>query len=68
MAANVTYDAEAGAVMVRSTDGDFEGAEVRPGVTLHFDVAGRIVAIELLSASKNLAPGAFVQLQAERVS
>lgn len=61
MAADVAYDPEADVMLVRFTGGECEGEEVIPGVTLHFDVAGRIVGIEVLSASKRLAPGAFAR-------
>ena len=39
MAADVTYDPEAVAMIIRFADGEFEGEEVRPGVILHFDAA-----------------------------
>ncbi|HUG62155.1 MAG TPA: DUF2283 domain-containing protein, partial [Methylomirabilota bacterium] len=32
--------------------------EVRPGVVIDFDTAGRIVAVEFLDASRRMAPGA----------
>lgn len=60
MRPDVTYDPDADAVFVRLGDGaPFESEEVSPGVVLDFDEAGRVVAIEVLPASKVLAPGAW---------
>jgi uncharacterized protein YuzE len=54
-----TYDAEADALYVRFSDTPVvESEEVSNGVVLDFDTEGRIVAIELLDASKHLAAGA----------
>jgi len=51
-----TYDAEADALYVRFSETPVvESEEVSNGVVLDFDAAGRIVAIELLDASKHLA-------------
>lgn len=64
MAANVTYDPQADALTVRFGSGPaVEGEEVRPGVVLHYDAADRIVAIEVLHASKTLAADALALLQ-----
>jgi uncharacterized protein YuzE len=60
--ATVTYDPEADALGIVFAPGPSEGEEVSPGVILHFDAADRIVEIEILSASKRLAPGAFAGL------
>ncbi len=60
--ATVTYDLEADALGIVFTPGRSEGEEVSPGVILHFDVAGRVVEIEILSASKRLAPSALAGL------
>jgi uncharacterized protein YuzE len=63
--ATVTYDREADALYIElvATDGpDTEGEEVHPGVMLMFDANGRIIGIEILSASKILAPGAVDNL------
>jgi len=62
MAVDVTYDPEADAVTIAFTAAPtLEGEEVHPGVILHFDASDRIVAVEVLHASKVLAEGA-VQL------
>jgi uncharacterized protein YuzE len=60
--ATVTYDPEADALGILFAPGPSEGEEVSPGVILHFDGANRIVEIEILSASKRLAPGALTGL------
>jgi uncharacterized protein YuzE len=53
-----TYDAEADALYVRFSETPVvESEEVSNGVVLDFDAEGRIVAIELLDASKHLAAG-----------
>jgi uncharacterized protein YuzE len=53
-----TYDAEANALYVRFSETPVvESEEVSNGVVLDFDAEGRIVAIELLDASKHLAAG-----------
>jgi uncharacterized protein YuzE len=60
MRSDLTYDPEADAVFVRlSQDAPVESEEVSPGVTLDFDALGRVVALEILPASKVLAPGAW---------
>ncbi len=60
MAPEVTYDAEADALTISFVPGPtVEGEEVHPGVILHFDAADRIVAVEVLHASKVLAEGAI---------
>ena len=54
-----TYDREADALYVRfSNTSVVESEEVSEGVILDFDADGRIVAIELLDASKHVAAGA----------
>ena len=60
--ATVTYDPEADALGIVFAPGPSEGEEVSPGVILHFDAADRIVEIEILSASKRLAPSALAGL------
>jgi uncharacterized protein YuzE len=56
----MTYDPEADAVFLRLADGaPKDSEEVSPGVTLDFDASGRVVAMEVLPASKVLAPGAW---------
>ncbi|HTT79051.1 MAG TPA: DUF2283 domain-containing protein [Stellaceae bacterium] len=40
-----------------------EGEEVHPGVILHFDATGRIVAIDVLHVSKTLAEDAVSLLR-----
>ena len=54
-----TYDREADALYVRFADAPVtESEEVSSGVIIDFDADGRIVAIELLDASKHVAAGA----------
>lgn len=36
-----------------------DSEEIAPGIVLDYDAEGRIVAIEILSASRRLAPGAL---------
>lgn len=58
MRPDLSYDPEADAVFLRlSKDAPIESEEVAPGVTLDFDAQGRVVALEILPASKVLAPG-----------
>jgi uncharacterized protein YuzE len=53
------YDAEADALYVRFADASVvESEEVADGVVLDYDADGRIVAIELLDASRHVAAGA----------
>jgi len=60
------YDAESDALYVRFADASvFESEEVADGVVLDFDADGRIVAIELLDASKHVASGATFPSAAE---
>jgi uncharacterized protein YuzE len=60
------YDPEADALYVRFSDADVaESEEVSDGVVLDFDGEGRIVAIELIDASKHLARGAILPTAAE---
>ena len=60
--ATVTYDPEADALGIVFAPEPSEGEEVSPGVILHFDSADRIVEIEILSASKRVAPGGLAGL------
>jgi uncharacterized protein YuzE len=63
MAADVRFDPDADALMIRfDTAAAVEGEEVHPGVILHFDDAGRIVAIEVLRAKETLSSGAIAHL------
>jgi uncharacterized protein YuzE len=58
MKLDMTYDPEADATYVRfSKSAILESEEVFPGVILDFDKDGRVVAMEVLTASKVLAPG-----------
>jgi uncharacterized protein YuzE len=53
------YDAESDALYVRFSDARIvESDQVSDGVVLDCDIEGRIVAIELLDASKHLAADA----------
>lgn len=50
------YDPEADALYVRFADTPvIESEEVRPGIVFDFDETGRIVAVEILDASEQLA-------------
>ena len=56
------YDSETDALHVRFADAPVvESEEVRPGLVLDFDAAGRIVAVEILDASEHLSLGADLQ-------
>jgi YD repeat-containing protein len=60
------YDPEADALYVRFADTPVsESEEVSAGVVLDYDAEGRIVAIELLDASKHVAAGAKFPTAAE---
>ena len=62
MKLDMTYDPEADAAYVRFSKSDIlESEEVAPGVVLDFDNEGRVVAMEVLSASKVLPPGDWQQ-------
>jgi len=60
------YDEEGDALYVRSSDADVvDSEEVSDGIVLDFDGEGRIVAIEVLDASKLLAAGTKFPTAAE---
>jgi uncharacterized protein YuzE len=60
------YDQDADALYVRFAEGKvIESEEVAPGVVIDFDGDGKIIAFELLSASKQLAAGAIPSIAAE---
>jgi len=60
------YDSDADALYVRFADATvIESEEVADGVVLDFDADGRIVAIELLDASKHVTAGAKFPTAAE---
>jgi len=60
------YDSETDALYVRFADTPvIESEEVAEGVILDFDADGRIVAIEVLDASRHLTPGAKLPAAAE---
>ena len=53
------YDREADALYVQLADATIVGSEeVRTGIMLDFDAAGRVVGIEILDASEHVAEGA----------
>ena len=54
---NITYDADADAVYITVGDGRIERTEEAGPFIYDVDADGRIVGIEILSASKALAPG-----------
>jgi uncharacterized protein YuzE len=61
-----SFDPEADALYVRFAEASIvESEEVAGGVVLDFDAEGRIVAIELLEASKHVAAGAELPTAAE---
>ncbi len=60
------YDQETDALYLRFAEGRIvESEEVAPGVVLDFDADGRIVALEVLAASRHLAAGAIPDIAAE---
>jgi uncharacterized protein YuzE len=60
------YDTDADALYVRFSEAEIvEREEVSNGAILDFDAEGRIVAIEVLDASKHLALGATFSTAAE---
>jgi uncharacterized protein YuzE len=61
-----TYDAASDALYVRFAEAPVvESEEVSEGVVFDYDADGRIVAIELLNASKHVAAGATFPSAAE---
>ena len=55
---DMTYDPEADAAYIYLGDGPIiESEEVAPGIVLDYDAEDRVVGIEVLGASKVLAPG-----------
>ena len=60
------YDPEADALYVRFADAEIVDSEtVAPGIVLDFDIDGRIVALEVLDARRQLAAGADLPTAAE---
>lgn len=54
------YDPEADAIYIKLADGGYDESEdVSPGVILDFTLDGQVMGVEILSASKTLAPGAW---------
>lgn len=52
------YDAVADALYIRFADRPvIDSEEVKPGIVLDFDENGRVVAIEIVDASRHLASG-----------
>ena len=61
-----TYDPDVDALYVRFADTPVvESEQVSAGIVLDYDADGRIVAIELLDASKHVASGAKFPTAAE---
>lgn len=59
MTPELTYDPEADAVYIRLSDvAPYEGDDAGP-TTLHFSRDDQVVGIEILNASKVMAPGAW---------
>jgi len=53
----IEYDPEVDALYVRLTDSKIvESEQVQPGIVLDFDAAGKVVAVEVLNASKRDTP------------
>ncbi|MBU6443617.1 MAG: DUF2283 domain-containing protein [Alphaproteobacteria bacterium] len=62
----VNFDQDTDALYVRFSDSEIsETVEVRPGVMLDYDAKGRIVGLEILDATKNLADANLKQLALE---
>ena len=61
----LSYDQEMDALFVRFAEEPIvESEEVRPGLVVDFDAAGRIVAIEVLDAREQMTPQALADLKA----
>jgi uncharacterized protein YuzE len=61
---NVRYDRAADVLTIRLREGEVaESDEERPGVILDFDADGRLLAIEILDASRNVALPGSVTLE-----
>lgn len=59
MRPEMTYDPEADALYIRlSEESPYEGEDAGP-MTLHYTKDGRVVGIEVLGATRVLAPGAW---------
>ena len=57
-----TYDPEADAVYIPLSDErPVDAEEVAPNVVLDFDAENRVVGVEVMWASKTLAPGGWSQ-------
>ncbi len=53
----IEYDPKVDALYVRLTDTRIvESEQVQPGIILDFDADGKVVAVEILNASKREAP------------
>lgn len=60
MDAKITYDPSADAALLRLSEHvAVDSEEVSPGIVLDFDEDGRLVAIEVLQASKRLPEDAL---------
>ena len=65
MTMRLSYDRESDALFVRFADEPIiESEEVRPGLIVDFDAAGRTVAIEVLDVQEQLTPQALAGLAA----
>ncbi len=61
---NVRYDRAADVLTIRLREGEVaESDEERPGVILDVDADGRLLAIEILDASRNVALPGSVTLE-----
>ena len=64
----VSYDSEHDVVYIKFTDGEEQviTKQVNDDVALDFDREGRVVGLEILSASKHVDLGSLLPVTAER--
>ena len=61
------YDPEADVLYLVSEEGEVaRSVEVRPGITVEFGDQGKILGVEILRASKVLAPEVLASLHAKQ--
>ena len=59
----IEYDPVVDALYVRLSDSKIsESEQVQPGIVLDFDEAGKVVAVEVLNASKRETPPASLKV------
>jgi uncharacterized protein YuzE len=64
----ITYDADADAVYITVAHGEVDRTEEAAPFIYDVDADGRVVGIEILSASKVLAPGDWKKVGSPNVS